>query len=314
MERGEIKVNSFSLLPLLIMQDICFSNINTDHLSFPAFTDKNISVDVLRLDKMHPVISGNKWFKLRFYLEEAKQLNKNIIVTFGGAWSNHIVATAAACKLSGFKSAGIIRGEKPADPSPTLKQAKELGMELHFTSREDYKRKSVPEDLISDGSYIINEGGYGNKGADGASTILDFCEKSNYTHICCACGTGTMTAGLLKGKNPETKILAVSVLKNNFSVEENISSLLQNEETGLTVIHDYHFGGYAKHTKALLNFMNEFYRQTSIPSDFVYTGKLLYCISDLAGKNFFEPGSRLLLIHSGGLQGNASLSNGTLIF
>ncbi len=296
------------------MEDIRFSNISTNHLSLPSFSEKSISADVLRLDKMHTAISGNKWFKLRYYLDEAKHLNKKIIVTFGGAWSNHIVATAAACKLSGFRSAGIIRGEKPAELSPTLKKAKELGMEMYFISREDYKRKIIPDNLISDDSYFIDEGGYGIKGADGAATILDFCEQPGYTHICCACGTGTMAAGLMKGKDPKTSLIAVSVLKNNLSAEDSICSLLQNRETGLTVIHDYHFGGYAKKTKPLLNFMNEFYQQTSIPSDFVYTGKLFFCINDLANKNFFEPGSRLLLIHSGGLQGNASLSKGTLIF
>ena len=154
------------------MKDIQFENISTDHLSLQVFAEKNIKADVLRLDKMHPVISGNKWFKLRYYLDEAKQLNKKRIVTFGGAWSNHIVATAATCKLYRFKSAGIIRGEMPAKLSTTLKQAKELGMELHFISRGDYKRKLIPEKLMKDDSYLITEGGYGIKGAEGAATIL----------------------------------------------------------------------------------------------------------------------------------------------
>jgi 1-aminocyclopropane-1-carboxylate deaminase len=296
------------------MKDIQFENISTDHLSLQVFAEKNIKADVLRLDKMHPVISGNKWFKLRYYLDEAKHLNKKRIVTFGGAWSNHIVATAATCKLYRFKSAGIIRGEMPAKLSTTLKQAKELGMELHFISRGDYKRKLIPEKLMKDDSYLITEGGYGIKGAEGAATILDYCEKAEYTHICCACGTGTMVAGIMKGKDLVTKVIAVSVLKNNPGVEENIRSLLQNGENSLTVIHDYHCGGYAKHSPALLNFMNEFYKETTIPSDFVYTGKLFYCINDLVGKSFFKPRSNLLLIHSGGLQGNSSLCKGTLIF
>ncbi|HWR33139.1 MAG TPA: pyridoxal-phosphate dependent enzyme [Chitinophagaceae bacterium] len=296
------------------MEDIRFSNITTDHLSIPAFAEKNIEADVLRLDKMHPVISGNKWFKLRYYLDDAKYLRKKRIVTFGGAWSNHIIATAAACKLSGFKSTGIIRGEEPAVLSSTLKNAKELGMDLCFLSRGEYKKKKIPGKLVNDDCYFINEGGYGSKGADGAATILDFCLKSGYTHICCACGTGTMAAGLMKGKDSKTKIVVVSVLKKNFGAEENILSLLQNGETGLTIIHDYHFGGYAKYTDALLHFMNEFYRETSIPSDFVYSGKLFFGIHDLISKDYFQPGSRLLLIHCGGLQGNASLRNGTLIF
>lgn len=296
------------------MEDIQPGNISTDHLLLSSFAEKNIEADILRLDKIHPVISGNKWFKLRYYLEEAKQLHKKRIITFGGAWSNHIVATAAACRLNGLKSTGIIRGEEPAALSSTLKDAKELGMDLFFISREEYKKKTIPGKLINDESYCINEGGYGIKGADGAATILDCCEKSDYTHICCASGTGTMAAGLMKGKDSKTKLVVISVLKNNFSAEESICSLLQNGETGLSVIHDYHFGGYAKYTAALLNFMNEFYRKTSIPSDFVYSGKLFSGIHDLISKNYFHPGSKLLLVHCGGLQGNASLSKGTLIF
>lgn len=296
------------------MEDIGLDKISTDHLSLASFAEKNIEAAILRLDKIHPVISGNKWFKLRYYLEEAKQLNKKRIITFGGAWSNHIVATAAACNLNGFKSTGIIRGEEPAILSATLKDAKKLGMDLFFISREEYKKKTIPGKLTDDETYCINEGGYGIKGADGAATILDCCEKSDYTHICCASGTGTMAAGLMKGKNPKTKLVVISVLKNNFSAEESICSLLQNGESDLSVIHDYHFGGYAKHTASLLNFMNEFYRKTSIPSDFVYSGKFLFGIHDLISKNHFPSGSKLLLIHCGGLQGNASLNKGTLIF
>lgn len=296
------------------MEDIQLSNISTDHLSLPALDEKNIEADVLRLDKIHPVISGNKWFKLRYYLEEAKRLNKKRIVTFGGAWSNHIVATAAACKLYGFKSTGIIRGEEPKVPSSTLREAKESGMELFFVSREDYKYKIISENLQNDDYYYINEGGYGIKGADGAATILDYCKKEDYSHICCACGTGTMSAGLMKGTNTKNEIIAISVLKNNLAVEEDIRALLQAENSDLTVIHDYHFGGYAKHSAMLLDFMNDFYRKTSVPSDFVYTGKLFFGIYDLILKKYFPSGSRLLIIHSGGLQGNASLSKGTLIF
>ncbi len=296
------------------MQNINFNNITLDKLSLQEFSAKNIEVSVLRLDKIHPEISGNKWFKLRYYLEEAKALKKKNILTFGGAWSNHIIATAAACHLNGFESAGIIRGEESPELSSTLKLVKEMGMNLIFISRDDYSKRKIPEQINAEDFYIISEGGYGIKGADGAATIADFFKKENHSHICCAAGTGTMTAGLIMASGNQNKIVAISVLKNNFEIEQQVKSLLPEEKMKFEIVHDYHFGGYAKYDPDLIQFMNELYRQSSIPSDFVYTGKLFYGIHDLISKDYFPSGSRLLLIHSGGLQGNASLNKGTLIF
>lgn len=293
------------------MQPVNLSNITIDKIELPVFRENKLEAEVLRLDKIHPHVSGNKWFKLQHYLEDARRLNYQSIATFGGAWSNHILATAAAGQLYGFSTIGIIRGEEPAELSPTLQDAKAMGMQLIFISRHDYQQKKNPEE-ISSGTYIINEGGHGIKGAEGAASILENCKKENYTHICCAAGTGTMAAGLCLSAPPATKVTAISVLKNNFEIAGNIARLINKDN--IEVLHDYHFGGYAKHQPALLELMNNFYRQTSIPSDFVYTGKLFYAITDLAAKKYFPPGSKLLLIHSGGLQGNASLSKGTLIF
>lgn len=290
---------------------LAFDDITTDPIRLPGIED--IDISVLRLDKIHPVISGNKWFKLQYYIREAKENGKKKIITFGGAYSNHIVATAAACNWHGLSSAGIIRGEEPKSWSHTLLQAKEYGMALHFISREEYHLKKVPPELPDDETYIINEGGFGKKGADGAATILDHTNK-DFSHYCCAVGTGTMMAGLIKAARPGHKVIGISVMKNNYELEDNVRTLTNNETKEWKVIHDYHFGGYAKHQAPLLSFMNEFYLQTRIPSDFVYTGKLFYAITDLAKKGFFPPGSRLQLIHSGGLQGNASLEKGTLIF
>jgi 1-aminocyclopropane-1-carboxylate deaminase len=297
-----------------MLQDINLSDISIDTLSLPLLTEKKVTAAVLRLDKIHPLVSGNKWFKLRYYLQEAKEQNKKTIVTFGGAWSNHILATAAACKINKLGCIGIIRGEESPTLSPTLIQAKELGMQLIFISREDYAKKKIPVEINRYKNYFINEGGYGASGADGASTILDYCEKESYTHICCAVGTGTMMAGMMKSTSPQQQVIGISVLKNNMELEASIQSLLNQETNNFKVIHDYHFGGYAKHKSALIDFMNTFYQQTTIPTDFVYTGKLFYAITNLINTDFFRPGSRLLLIHSGGLQGNSSLSNRTLIF
>lgn len=295
------------------MQTIDLEKITTDSLSLLVYQEKNVEVDVLRIDKIHNVVSGNKWFKLRYYIEEAKRQQKSTIVTFGGAWSNHIVATAAACRLNNLSSIGIIRGEESETPSSTLLEARQLGMQLVFISRGAYKSKQLPASMINrDDCYIISEGGYGITGAKGAATILDHTMRGDYTHICCAAGTGTMTAGLLIHPS-QADIISISVLKNNFQLEEDIRQLTNNCKTPVTV-HDYHFGGYAKHTSALLSFMNEFYKQTAIPSDFVYTGKLFFAVHDLINNNYFKQGSKLLIIHSGGLQGNRSLSKGTLIF
>ena len=295
---------------------LAFDNITEDAIFL--FDEKEISVSVLRLDKIHPVISGNKWFKLQYYLKEARELHKKKIVTFGGAYSNHIVATAAACKMNGLASAGIIRGEEPMLLSQTLLQAKEYGMQLHFISREDYREKKIPVELQNGDYYYIAEGGYGEKGAEGAAGILNY-SKKDFTHCCCAVGTGTMMAGLIKSVSPDQKVIGISVLKNNhesdsYRIEKNAQSLISNEKKEWQIFHDYHFGAYAKYKPELIQFMNEFYSKTNIPTDFVYTAKLFFAITDLVKNNFFPAGSKLLLIHSGGLQGNHSLRKGTLIY
>lgn len=277
-----------------------------------AFFETSLEVAVLRLDKIHPVISGNKWFKLRFYLEDAKAKDKKILLTFGGPWSNHIIATAAAGQKNGFSTIGIIRGEEPVTLSPTLINARNYGMQLVFVPRDEYTKKNIPSTLPKEDCYIINEGGYGSLGAAGAATMLDGLVEP-YTHVCCAAGTGTMAAGLANSAK-ERKIVAISVLKNNHSLEGMIRTLLTNDAIPPVLNHEYHFDGYAKYQPALLEFMNKLYQHTQIPTDFVYTGKLFYAVQDLVSKNFFPSGSRILLIHSGGLQGNLSLRKGTLMF
>lgn len=297
-----------------MIQDLNFEQIIADDISY-VFNNK-IRVSVLRLDKIHPIISGNKWFKLRFYIDDAKRQNKKTIITYGGAWSNHIIATAAACKLSGLKSVGIIRGEEPRQYSPALQQAREYDMDLFFMPREEYRKKIVPEQLLHEECYLINEGGYGSTGAQGAATILDY-YKHDFTHCCCAAGTGTMMSGLINASETGKHIIGFSVMKNNFSLESMIMDLTGQSETNQPhwqLIHDYHFGGYAKHTRELISFMNDFYNKTYIPSDFVYTGKLFYGITRLAEQDFFPSNGQILIIHSGGLQGNLSLPGRSLTF
>lgn len=295
------------------MLDLTFQQITIDRIAIPVAVQKNIGISVLRLDKIHPVISGNKWFKLRYYIDEAVK-QKKTIVTFGGAWSNHIIATAAASKRKGISCIGIIRGEEAPKLSPTLQSAKILGMKLIFVSREQYAQKKLPPSLSNGDYLLVNEGGYGEAGARGASTITKYFNAENYSHVCCSVGTGTMLAGLCNVIPESTKVIGISVMKNNFALDNEVKHLLTTPGKAFTLLHNYHCGGYAKHGAELISFMNQFYQQTAIPSDFVYTAKLFYAVNDLLEKDFFSSGNELLLIHSGGLQGNASLEKGTLIF
>lgn len=295
------------------MQPLQFDNITIDRVDLPVNPNK-IEVSVLRLDKIHPLISGNKWFKLQYYIEEAKRQQKNGLLTFGGAWSNHIIATAAAASMNGLQSTGIIRGKEPAVYSPTLVAASELGMHLYFTNREAYSNKEIPGEIDQSSQLLIPEGGYGIIGALGAAGISQYFNRESFTHICCAVGTGTMLAGLINSSLPQQQLTGISVMKNNNSLEEAVRSLLHDPARDFTILHDFHEGGYAKHNPGLIAFMNEWMRLTGIPSDLVYTGKLFLAITRLAADGYFPLQSRLLLIHSGGLQGNASLSKETLIF
>ncbi|MCF3107235.1 pyridoxal-phosphate dependent enzyme [Niabella sp. CC-SYL272] len=267
-------------------------------------------VYVLRLDRLHPQISGNKWYKLRFYLENAKKLKKSL-VTFGGPYSNHILATAAACKLEGIRCAGIIRGEAPRFYSPTLQDAAALGMELHFITREAYRQKQVPPSFSGENWLIVPEGGYGVPGMQGAATIP--VASGVFDHICCATGTGTMMAGLLQSASQTTVVTGFSVLKNHQSLQQEMDRLLAPVTRTYTIHHDFHFGGYAKYTSELIRFMNDLYHHTGIPTDFVYTAKLFYGVKALLQQDLLQS-RNLLVVHSGGLQGNRSLSKGTLIF
>ena len=278
-----------------------------------------VAVDVLRLDLLHPVISGNKWFKLKECINAAKAESKTTLLTYGGVYSNHLVATAAAASINGLKSIGIVRGEEPKNLSHTLLAAKSYGMSLHFVSREDYRAKVLPRSLYEScdisKSYIINEGGYGLPGKGGAMTILQQHDVSAYTHILTAVGTGTTLAGLVAAALPHQHVIGIPVLKGAFSLQQEIKALLLPEkQDGFTLFWDYHFGGYAKYNAALLLFMNRFYEQAQIPTDFVYTGKAFYAALDLIARAYFPSGAKILLVHTGGLQGNVSLKKGELVF
>lgn len=297
-----------------------FTNITTEHLHNDLIESKGISLSVLRLDKIHPIISGNKLFKLYYFLEAAKNTPGAPVITFGGAYSNHLVATAFACKKYGIASVGIVRGEEPANLSHTLANCIGYGMQLKFISREQYALKDSDhfkaylKELFGH-CIIIPEGGFSAPGAEGASMIMDLINEDT-THICSAVGTATTIAGLIKKSKDDQKIVAIPVLKGMADITERINYLLQ-DNTMLNKLHTesgYHFGGYAKSNPALFGFMNTLFEQHHLPTDFVYTGKMMYAVFDLIKKDFFDPGSKILCLHTGGLQGNLSLQKGVLTF
>lgn len=298
-----------------------FSGIGIDQLEDELFVEKGISVSVYRLDKIHPVVSGNKLFKLHYFLEEADRTGCNTLLSFGGAYSNHLVATAFAGREAGFSTIGIVRGEK-ADPlSHTLKQCMDYGMRLHFVSRAAYS-DNESNDFIEGlrmqfGDFLlIPEGGYHPLGAKGASLIRQGIDKGKYTHICLACGTATTLAGLLMEAEPNQKIIAVPVLKGMTDWESRLNFLLaeRSDIQALEIWDDHHFGGYAKKNNSLIHFMNDCWQKYKLPLDFVYTAKMLYAVFEKALNNGLPPGSQVLCIHTGGLQGNGSLPGNTLFY
>ena len=293
------------------------SNIYLQTITAKWLTDANISLEVLRLDEIHPVVSGNKWFKLKHYLQQAQEQKKDTVATFGGAYSNHIIATAYCCKQLNLECVGFIRGEENDRPSHTLQYAQALGMQLIFVNRKDYQQKEeIVKQFKDDRWYIINEGGYGELGALGAAEILNYVDKKDYTHIIASTGTGTMLAGLVMAAHTNQQVIGISSMKGNDGLENSIKALLPAAQNfaPFTILHQYHFGGYAKHPPALIAFINEAWQQFNLPLDIVYTGKLLFAIIDLVTKNYFKPQSKLLMIHSGGLQGNKSLPGNQLSF
>jgi 1-aminocyclopropane-1-carboxylate deaminase len=286
-------------------------------------------VDLLRLDVLHPIVSGNKFYKLRFYIAAAIENGVSTVASFGGPYSNHIVALAYTAKEAGLKSIGYIRTNEDEPITSSMAEAKGYGMELVYLGRTDFQTKKASiletKDAQSD-IYLIDEGGYGTIGAKGAATILSENETAHYDYIVCAVGTGTMLAGIAHAALPHQKIIGIPVLKNEGSIEAEINALLldkndlnydsnnYNKNRSYTLLHQFHQGGYAKTNPMMLDFMNRLWYAEKIPTDIVYTSKLLFAIEQLLQENYFEKDASILVIHSGGLQGNRSLPDGTLKF
>ena len=266
-----------------------------------------LNLVVKREDEIHSVISGNKYRKLKYNIEHAKQNNYRTILTFGGAFSNHIAATAAVGKLYGLKTIGIIRGEElinKVNENPTLVYAKSCGMQFKFVSRSDFKLKDTKPFLealkIEFGDfYIVPEGGTNDLAIKGCEEILTEADK-DFDYVCVPVGTGGTISGIINSTRPSQKVLGFSALKGDFLIED-ISRFATQDNW--TLISDYHFGGYAKVNAELITFINQFKAVNKIPLDPVYTGKMLFGIADMIKKGYFPEHSKILIIHTGGLQG-----------
>lgn len=272
----------------------------------PLLDRKGISLYVKREDLLFPELSGNKFRKLKYNLEIAVQRGHHSLLTFGGAYSNHIHATAAAGRLFGFRTIGLIRGEELSGKplNPTLEQAKSNGMELVFISREAYRSKATPEFLEKikeeyKDPYILPEGGTNEAAIAGCAEILGP-EDRDFDYICCSVGTGGTLAGLAAGAAEKQTLLGYPALKAG-GLHNELKAMIPSQNWRL--VEQYHFGGYGKVNRELVDFINGFYSETGIPLDPIYTGKLFYGLLEDVRGDRFRTGSKILVVHTGGLQG-----------
>lgn len=291
------------------------NNVPLNEIFDEILQQKNSRLYILREDLIHPEISGNKWRKLKYNIQESNKLNQSTLLTFGGAYSNHIAATAAAGKESGLKTIGIIRGEEILPLNPTLELASKNGMTFKYISREEYRNKNNP-DFIKElknefgDFYLVPEGGSNALAVKGCAEILKNI-NINYDLVCSACGTGGTIAGIISSTNK--KVIGFPALKNANFLKEDIHELINDysnyfnakiENNNWDLNLNYHFGGYAKITNDLIDFVRRFKVKHSVPLDLIYTGKMLYGIFDLLKNTNELDNQTILAIHTGGLQGN----------
>ena len=283
-----------------------------------AITKKyGIHLFMLRLDLNHPHISGNKLLKLKYNVEEAKKQRKKTILTFGGAFSNHIAATAAAGKEHGFKTIGIIRGDELKETNTTLKSARENGMLLHYVSRESYRDKSalykyVHEKFTNEDFYLIPEGGSNKLGVLGCTEIVKNI-SIDFNYICSPCGTGATLSGIIMSLKKDQQAIGFQILKNENYIKNEVENWLNQfefkEKINWQINEDHHFGAYAKINAELIEFVERLKEENNIPLDYVYTGKMMFGIYKLIENGFFKRGEVIIAVHTGGLQGNSGFEH-----
>ena len=306
------------LLPLV-------QSIPITHIQEPFLEQNGVSLYLLRLEQTDPMISGNKWFKLIYNLEAFKKQHYSKLLTFGGAYSNHIHATAEACHRFDIPVIGVIRGEQSPKLNRTLLEAQQRNMLLYYISRQDYRLKNKPDFIKSllaklidlnylskqDKVYILPEGGSNDLAIQGCALIPKLI-SIDYNYLCCAIGSGGTFSGLISGVSEtqkNAKLLGFSALKgaNNLSLTINELLKLSNVEKNIPaweINHNYHFGGFAKTTNELIEFMHHFYQNHSIKLDAIYTAKMMFGLYQLIKQGYFPRGSQIIAVHTGGLQGN----------
>lgn len=281
-------------------------------ISADWYEGKVAEVSMLRLDVVHQHVSGNKWYKLKYNVEYCCSHGIGTILTFGGAYSNHLAATAAMANISGLKSIGVIKGTyAEKELTPTLRFCRESGMELVFVTHEDYARKH-DEDWLQylsgrfNNAMIIPEGGANEYGRKGAGEIAELIPE-RFTHVAVSVGTGTTLAGIVDRIGEDVQVLGFAPMKGGQYLQVEISK--HSNRGNFTVYDDWHFGGFGKHTDELPEFMNEFYKEQDIPLDMVYTAKMMYGLRQQILSGLYDKQAKILCLHTGGLQGNVSIKD-----
>ena len=276
----------------------------------PEFKRHGVELWIKRDDLLHPIISGNKWRKLKYCLNHALSINASTLITMGGAYSNHCHALAFAGRALGLNTRAYIRGERPAQLNPTLIDLEHWGMKLAFLSRADYRQlrlaKSHPNLIpLNHNDYWLAEGGASQLALPGVGEIIDELPCA-FDYLALACGTGTTLAGLISHAPSSSQLIGIAAIKNGDYLNAEIQQLLPRPANNWQLLSNYHHGGFAKSSPALLQFIANFQQQHAIPIEPIYTGKLLFAIYDLLRQGYFQAGQRLVVLHTGGLQGNRS--------
>lgn len=303
--------NLIDMHPKLAVLQNTFQHSALTRVNDPRLDRHAIELWLKRDDLIDPIISGNKWRKLKYSLEHALTLNADTLISMGGAYSNHLHALAFTGKQLGLKTKGFIRGEATTPLNPTLQDLLDWGMTLEFVSRSNYRTlrsyqqwQALPG--LTAGQYWLPEGGASTYALQGLAEIPGEITLK-YDYLCVPCGTGTTLAGLLTQNLRPAKILGFAALKNATFLNTEMQQLLTvpalNE---WSINQNYHCGGFARVNAELIDFINRFEHVTNIPLDPVYTGKMLYGLYDLIEQGYFKPGERLIAIHTGGLQGRRS--------
>ncbi|MEY8263504.1 MAG: pyridoxal-phosphate dependent enzyme [Bermanella sp.] len=289
-----------------------------ESFNHPLLAQHNISVQIKRDDLLHPVVSGNKLYKLMFNLEQFQREHKKTLITFGGAYSNHLHATAFMGRQLGVQTVAIVRGEQLIPLNPTLKDCTDWGMILEPVCREQYRQKQRGGGIQSiidryPSPYVVPEGGANRLGVLGAAKMLDEVDQEKLDMVVVACGTGVTMAGLISACEPHVRVVGFPALKAEKWMADEVQGwldIIACKQCNWALQHDYHFGGYAKTKPELLAFMDDMEANYNLLLDPIYTAKAFYGLLDMIARGEIARGSNLLFIHSGGLQGRRGLGGG----